>query len=59
MKQDKLSHLEQQLRDIDKNESEPLYLQSCRADKSIEREEVLAQIDRALCEYGMKSLSTL
>ena len=53
LKQDKLSKLEKQLQRIDESEREILYLQSCRADKSSEREVVLMQIDKALSDYGM------
>lgn len=55
LKQDKLAMLEKQLQRIDKNKSEVLYLGSCRADKSSEREVVLLQIDNALRDYGMKN----
>lgn len=52
LKQDKLSKLEKQLQTIDINEREVLYLGSCRADRSSEREAVLLHIDNALMDYG-------
>jgi hypothetical protein len=52
-KQDKLSELELRLQTVDTQETEPLYLGSCRADKSSERKQILMQIDKALSDYGM------
>ncbi|KAF2675630.1 hypothetical protein K458DRAFT_411097 [Lentithecium fluviatile CBS 122367] len=51
LKQDRLSYLESQLRNIDNQETEPLRLGSCRADDCTERSLILSQIDKALADY--------
>jgi hypothetical protein len=51
-KQDRLSYLESQLQKIDRQETEPLRLGSCRADDCSERSSVLLKIDQALVDYG-------
>ncbi|KAI9859984.1 MAG: hypothetical protein M1813_006331 [Trichoglossum hirsutum] len=43
--------LEQQLEEIDANESAPLFLGSSRDDKNEERSSTLSEIDRALADY--------
>lgn len=45
--------LEQQLEEIDANESAPLFLGSSRDDKNEERSSTLLEIDRVLADYGM------
>ncbi|KAL7658246.1 hypothetical protein M752DRAFT_278779 [Aspergillus phoenicis ATCC 13157] len=51
MKQDRLAVLEEKLHNLDRNEENPSFLASCRRDRNINRQEVLSDIDRALCEY--------
>lgn len=51
-KQDQLSVLEQQLQEIDRSESKPLYLGSLRRDQNPERKRILDEIDTLLSEYG-------
>lgn len=55
LKQDKLSLLEQRLEAIDTNERRRLFLGSSREDKNEERVAVLAEIDKALADYGMQT----
>ncbi|KAF2244683.1 hypothetical protein BU26DRAFT_522480 [Trematosphaeria pertusa] len=50
-KQDQLSVLEQQLQEIDRSESKPLYLGSLRRDQNPERKRILDEIDTLLSEY--------
>ena len=52
VKQDKLALLEEQLQNIDKEETCPLFLQSRRLDMNPERERLLSEIDTALAGYG-------
>lgn len=52
LKQDRLAVLEAKLRTLDRNETEPLFLGSCRANKNTERELILSEIDEALSDYG-------
>lgn len=51
-KQDALSRLEQRLEEIDTNEQRVLFLGSLRRDSNAERRQVMAEIDRALADYG-------
>ncbi|OAL35473.1 hypothetical protein AYO20_05323 [Fonsecaea nubica] len=52
LKQDKLATLEKQLEMVDHQETNPLFLASCRRDKNVEREAILSRIDTALVDYG-------
>jgi len=47
--------LEQRLEAIDANERRRLFLGSSREDKNEERLAVLADIDKALADYGMQA----
>lgn len=51
-KQDQLSALEQQLQQVDREESKLLFLGSMRLDKNSERKQLFNEIDVALAEYG-------
>jgi hypothetical protein len=57
LKQDKLSILEKQLEDIDANERAPLFLGSSRDDRNEERSSTILEIDNALADYGIRTLS--
>jgi hypothetical protein len=52
IKQQKVETLEKQLRELDLNESQELYLGSLRADKNAERIRILEELDTALASYG-------
>jgi len=56
LKQDRLSYLESQLQKIDRQETDPLCLGSCREDNCSERSLILLQINEALADYGMCKL---
>ncbi|KAF2185505.1 hypothetical protein K469DRAFT_575697, partial [Zopfia rhizophila CBS 207.26] len=56
LKQDRLSLLENQLRALDRQETETLGLASCRAEDNSERSSVLSQIDIALADYDVDNL---
>ena len=53
LKQDRLSHLEKQLEDVDMNETRDLLLGSCGLDGNAQRGNILSEIDTALAEYGV------
>ncbi|KAI1120330.1 hypothetical protein F5Y10DRAFT_273172 [Nemania abortiva] len=53
LKQDKLSQLEQQLDDLDQNETSPLFLGMSRCDRNTARTSLLAQISLLLDDYGI------
>lgn len=55
MKQDKLSLLEQELDQVDKDETRQLFLGSCRRDQNAHRKHVMHELDKALADYGMRS----
>ena len=55
MKQDKLSLLEQELDQVDKDETRQLFLGSCRRDQNSRRKQVMQELDGALADYGMRS----
>jgi len=52
LKQDKLSQLEQQLDNLDQNETSPLFLGMSRRDGNTARVSLLSQISVALGDYG-------
>jgi hypothetical protein len=51
-KQDKLSMLEEQLEQVDYEETSPLYLGKSRCDRNAERISLLSEIDSHLADYG-------
>ena len=51
-KQDNICDLEDRLKQVDEAENVPLFLGMSRADTNPRRQEVLAEIDRALSDYG-------
>jgi hypothetical protein len=53
LKQDKISQLEEQLQEIDENESAPLFLGYSRRDRNDERNRVLQELEVTLAEYGV------
>ena len=52
LKQDRVSALEQQLEQVDDEETSPLFLGTARRDRNAARLQVLDDIDAALAEYG-------
>jgi hypothetical protein len=56
-KQDKLTLLEERLENIDRAETSPLFLASNRLDRNQERRTILGEIDNALADYGMYTLT--
>ena len=55
-KQDRLSILEQQLENLDQQETTTLFLASNRLDGNTERQTVLDDIEKALHDYGLSTL---
>lgn len=55
-KQDKLSILEEKLKEVDYLEAAPLYLGKNRSDRNMERISLLSEIDTALADYGNASV---
>ena len=52
VKQDRVSALEGQLRELDEQEQRPLFLGSLRRDGNTERANLLSELDPALADYG-------
>ena len=53
LKQDNLCQLQQQLDDIDQNETLPLFLGKSRGDRNTDRTSLLSEISKSLDDYGM------
>ena len=58
LKQDRMRLLEQQLEQVDGEESRKPFLSSSRHDANAQRKRILADLDVALAEYGRKSVHT-
>lgn len=52
LKQDRLRQLEQQLEELDSDESRKPFLYSIKHDGNAQRKQVLAELDAALADYG-------
>jgi len=51
VKQDRVTELEKQLDDVDKEEKSGIFLGSIQKDKNDQRKQILSQLDTALAEY--------